>query len=129
MAGLLTLQEIDDDVLNQMRDALLTVDENVFFGSASRLPKDADWSFTVLRRVPSNHNGNGTAIGIKYEVTVVRPGSVPLNLIPKVKNAMCSIPGVRWSETNSLSYDYAVKPGTSDTYESMTMTFTKALRV
>lgn len=114
--------------LDLIEQALIKVDENVYYGTAAKKPKDAPWDYTVFSREPASRSANKTSITHVYAVSVVRENFVPEEMMVKVIDAMEAIPGMRMTD-GGIDFDYQVIPGTSDTAEMMTITFSKGVKI
>ena len=114
--------------LDAISEALSSVDERVYYGMASKLPKGAPWNYTVFSREPSNRNANKTGFTDVYSVAVVREEYVPEDVLPAVIEAMETIPGMKLADS-TVDYDYMTKPGTTDIAEMMVVRFSKARKL
>ena len=72
-------------MLNELRDKLEEIDENVFYGAA----KDNDatknvWNYIVYGRDRMESNQNKTSFTFYYDVAIIREEYIPENLIEEV---------------------------------------------
>lgn len=72
-------------MLNELRDKLEEIDENVFYGAA----KDNDatknvWNYIVYGRDRMESNSNKTSFTYYYDVTIVREEYITENFIEEV---------------------------------------------
>lgn len=111
--------------LNAIREALASVDSNVFYGLAAGLPKEAPWDYTVFSRETTTAAANRTGYTDDYLVSVVREGYVPEGTLEDVVAAVTAIPGMKLA-SRPVEYVYDTRPGTSDVAEMMVVHFTKS---
>ena len=114
--------------LDAISSALESVDERVYYGMATKLPKGAPWNYTVFSREPASRSANRTGFTDVYSVAVVREDYVPEDVLPSVIEAMERIPGMKLADS-TVDYDYMAKPGTSDIVEMMVVRFSKARKL
>ena len=112
-------------ILDDIRAALEGVDDVVLYGTASTLPKDAPWNYTVFGRRKTRVNDNLASTAQEFDVAVVREGYVPEGLEDAVVAAMRTIPGMNPVKGQSVQYMYDRKPGTNLVVEMMVITFAR----
>lgn len=116
--------------LDDVKDALASVDANVFYGAACGLPDGAPWNYAVFSRDTSTPKDNLTGFSHRYTVAVIREDYVPEGTDAEVIEAMCRIPGMRLDRSRDIEYRYSVKQGSVRTVvEMMLIRFVKAVRL
>lgn len=121
--------ETGKTTLDAINEALSGIDDNVIYGTARTLPKDAPWDYTVFGRRRTKLNTGLTSKGCEYDVAVVRENFVPEGMEEKVIGAMRAIPGMAPVTGQSVQYYYDRKPGTNVTVEMMVVTFAKSSKM
>lgn len=112
-------------ILDEIMAKLEEVDPDVFYGSASRFDRSKPWDYIVFSRMAMRPNSRRTGYADVFEVAIVREGFIPDGLAELLISGMEEIRGVRVLEED-FRYDYAVKPGTSDTVEMLVLRFARA---
>lgn len=113
------------ETLDDVRKALLTVDEEVHYGTAAKHAQKKPWNYTVFSRTTTKPKDNLTGYSDGYLVSVVRENYVPDTTLDEIVSAMSVIPGIKLDRNHDVEYVYDVKPGTSNTVEMMIVYFCK----
>lgn len=111
-------------ILEDIKNALETVDERVFYGKAGTLEDGDLWDYIVFSRSSLKTTGGATGIANSYQVAIVRENFIPEETVEAVIEAMKSIAGMRL-EGSDFAYDYATKPKTSTVCELLVLDFVK----
>lgn len=117
-----------DSTLDRIREALETIDDVVFYGTAAGLLESDPWDYTVFSREETRAKDNLTGFTNVYSVAMVRESYVPDGAAAEVIAAMAAIPGMRLDHGTAIGYYYTTKPGTKDVVEMMTLRFVKAVK-
>lgn len=107
-------------LLSTIRDKLLTVNKNVFYGSADQLN---EWDYIVFMRQRTNITDR-IKKALYFSVAVVAEDYIEEDMEEKVIKAMTSIPGMKVADSD-ISYEYTIKPNTNTVVELMVITFVK----
>lgn len=110
-------------MLNEIQNALLGLDPNVYYGTSAKHDRDAPWDYMVFSRGAIRPSKNKTGYVDVVHVQIVReeyvPDGLPEQVVATLKEA-----GVKVSDEDAM-YDYVVKPKTTDTVEIVSMTFVR----
>ena len=109
-------------ILNDIKEKLEEIDENVFYGAVNSRMKETLWNYTVFNRVKLSPNQNKTGYTAEYSVHIVREDFIPEGLEEEVIEALKSIKGVRVNSEGG-SYDYVTKPSTDTVVEMFSINF------
>ena len=110
-------------MLNTIRNALLGVDPNVYFGGVTNTDKINKWDYIVFSRGDMKRNVRGnTAYSTTINVVVVREEYVPEETIYRVIEVMEGIPNVRLNE-NAVEFEYDRKGNTKTVMEMAVISF------
>lgn len=109
-------------ILNDIKEKLEEIDENVFYGAVDNRMKETLWNYTVFNRVKLTPNQNKTSYTAEYAVHIIREDFIPEGLEEKVIEALKSINGVR-VDSDGGSYDYVTKPSTNTVVEMFSINF------
>ena len=115
-------------ILNEIKEKLLEVDPNVYYGKVDSAIRESRWDYIVFDRRRIRPSENKTSYSHYYAVHIVRESFVPDGLEREVINKMLEIDGMRLAGTD-LTFDYAPKPNTDEIVEMVTIEFVKAIRV
>lgn len=110
-------------LLNDVQNALLAVDENVYYGTGVSHPKDKPWDYIVFSRDVLKRNTNRSSFTDVINVSIIREEYIPEGVEEKVIEAMEALPGVKLME-GEHEYLYTVKPNTKLTVEIVALQFT-----
>ncbi|MCD8383662.1 MAG: hypothetical protein LUC39_01705 [Clostridiales bacterium] len=109
-------------MLDEIKAALLTVDDHVCYGTDRELDGTDVWDYIVFRRtrtaVQTAHKGNCSDY---YEVNIVRRNFVPEDEPLSVLAALAAVPGLK-PAGGDISYNAVVRPGTKAQLEIATLT-------
>ena len=109
-------------LLDDIKAALSTVDEHVYYGTGIEHPKQLPWDYLVFSRDVLRRKQNRSGYAWVINVVVVREEYIPDCLEEQVIAAMETIPGVRMLEEDH-EYSYGVKPKTNNTIEMTVLKF------
>lgn len=109
-------------ILNDIKEKLEEIDENVFYGAVNSRMKETLWNYIVFNRVKLSPNQNKTGYTAEYAVHIVREDFIPEGLEEEVIEALKSIKGVRVNGEGG-SYDYVTKPSTDTVVEMFSINF------
>lgn len=109
-------------ILNDIKEKLEEIDENVFYGAVDNRMKETLWNYIVFNRVKLSPNQNKTGYTAEYAVHIVREDFIPEGLEEEVIEALKSIKGVRVNSDGG-SYDYVTKPSTNTVVEMFSINF------
>lgn len=109
-------------ILNDIKEKLEEIDENVFYGAVDNKMKETLWNYTVFNRVKLKLNQNKTGYTAEYAVHIVREDFIPEGLEEEVIEALKSIKGVRVNSEGG-SYDYVTKSSTDTVVEMFSINF------
>lgn len=70
-------------MLNNLKEALETIDSNVFYGAA-KTPEENIWNYIVFGRFKRNKSKNDSGYTYYYDVVIVREEYIPEDLIEEV---------------------------------------------
>lgn len=110
-------------MLKTIREALLAIDPNVYFGGVTNVDTADKWDYIVFSRGGMRRNARGnTAYSTTINVVVVREEYVPEETIYQVIEAMETIPNVRLNE-NAVEFEYDRKGNTKTVMEMAVISF------
>jgi hypothetical protein len=109
-------------ILNEIKERLEEIDENVFYGAVDSSMKETLWNYIVFNRVKLTTNANKTGYTAEYAVHLIREEYIPEGEEEKLIDALKSIKGVRVN-TEGGSYDYVTKPSTDTVVEMFSINF------
>ena len=109
-------------ILNEIKEKLEEIDENVFYGAVHSRMKETLWNYTVFNRVKLFPSMNKTGFTAEYAVHIVREDFIPEGLEEEVMAALSTINGVRIDKDGG-SYDYVTKPSTDTVVEMFSIKF------
>ena len=108
-------------ILNELKDKLLELDNNVFYGMVDQAFNESVWDYIVFARSKMVFNQNKSGCSYYFKVTIVREEFVPQGFELAVKEKVCEIPGVRVS--GDPTFEYYPKPNTNVVLELLTIEF------
>lgn len=111
-------------ILNDVKNALESVDSNVYYGMAGSLKENDLWDYVVFSRKTLIAPSNKTSYTDKFRVAIVREEFIPDETVYQVIDAMLGIDGMRLSGSEFV-YEYAKKPNTSTVIELLVLEFVK----
>lgn len=118
------------DLLNRLKDALSTLDDDVYYGIADRGPKDPrPWDCIVFGRDNAPINRNCTSLTHAYWVDVLREGYVPEGTEQALIDAVCAIPGMKLDADQGIEYDYLINPKSGEVVEAVRLHFKRAVKL
>ena len=109
-------------ILNDIRETLKEIDENVFYGAVHSRMKETLWNYIVFNRVKLEPSENRTGYRNLYAVHLVREEYIPEGEEERLIKALKSIKGVRVASDGG-SYDYTTKPSTDTVVEMFSINF------
>lgn len=115
-------------ILNDIREKLLEVDQNVFYGMVDNSVRETVWDYIVFERERIAINPNKTGRSYYFTVHIVRENFIPEGLENEVIDKMLEISGMRLAD-NDPTFDYVPKPNTNVVVEMLSIRFVKPVRV
>lgn len=115
-------------ILNDIKEKLQEIDQNVFYGVVDPVMRETVWNYIVFYRKTTKPNENKTGYSYYFTVNIVREDFVPEGLDVTVIEKMCSIPGMRLAGTD-MQYTYVLKPNTNVVVEMLSIDFVKVVKV
>lgn len=114
-------------ILNDIKEALETVDSRVFYGMAGTLSDGDLWDYIVFSRAKLKPTGGKTGVAPTYRVAIIRENFIPEETIQAVVDAMSGIAGMRWTEGEAI-FEYVKKPNTNTVVELLALDFVKPIK-
>lgn len=109
-------------ILNEIKEKLEEIDENVFYGAVDNRMKETLWNYIVFNRVKLTPSQNKTSYTNEYAVHIIREDYIPEGEEERVIEALKSIKGVRVASDGG-SYEYVTKPSTNTVVEMFSINF------
>mgnify|MGYP003291757423 CR=1 FL=1 len=75
-------------ILNEIKEKLEDIDENVFYGAVDSSMKETLWNYIVFNRVKLSPNQNKTGYTAEYAVHIIREEYIPEGLEEEVIDAL-----------------------------------------
>lgn len=110
-------------VLQQIKDVLKDLDNNVFYGMVHSRMKETLWNYIVFNRTTLGVSANKTGYTDTYQVHIVREDFIPEGLDVQVIEKMKEIAGFRLAGEGQ--YTYVQKNNTDTVIEMLTLEFVK----
>ena len=114
-------------ILEQIKEKLQEIDENVFYGIVDDRMRDTFWNYIVFNRKPTKINPNRTGYSYYFTVNIVRENFIPEGLDLTVIEKMREIPNMRLADTD-MEYTYVQKQNTNTVVEMLSIDFVKAVK-
>lgn len=114
--------------LQEIKEALLTVDPVVYYGAVNPEQKKQAWDYIVFNRKGYRPSAKRTGCSFLFDVHIVRESFIPEGVEESVVRVLTALPGVNLVDGDH-GYTYAVKPDTELVVEMLTLTFAKAVKV
>ena len=111
-------------ILEDIKNKLLEVDENVFYGMVHQRMNETLWNYIVFDRSVMSINANKTGYTDKFTVHIIREEWIPEEVVFAVIDKMLEIPGMKLAG-NDATYDYFEKPKTNVVIEMLSIDFVK----
>lgn len=115
-------------ILNEIKEKLHEVDQNVFYGMVDPKMRETLWNYTVFNREKMTPSANRTGYSYYFSVHVVREDFIPDGLEKTVIDKVLEIDGMRLAAGDG-TYDYVQKPSTNAIVEMFSVSFVKAVKV
>ena len=112
-------------ILNDIKEKLLEIDPNVFYGTVDDSMRETFWDYIVFNRTNIKRTGNKTSASDYFEVHIVRENFIPEGMDDEVIAKLCDLPGVKLSGNDS-TFAYVQKPNTNIVVEMLTIPFVRA---
>lgn len=109
-------------MLTEIKESLEALGLPVFYGRAGSLSGDDLWNYLVFFRSTLAPSTNKTGITDTYTVAIVQEEYIDDDLVYKVIDSMCSLPGMRLA-SGDMPYNYTTKPNTQVVIEVLTLDF------
>lgn len=111
-------------ILNEIKEKLVEIDPNVFYGAVDKKMKEELWDYIVFNRTVLKPDKNKTGFTDGYTVHIIREEWIPEGLAEEVIEKMAEIDGMRLAGNDS-EYTYMVKPKTDAVVEMLSIDFVK----
>ena len=111
-------------ILEQIKNKLLEIDHNVFYGMVDDSMQTTLWNYIVFHRSKLSSNANKTGFSDYYSVHIIRENWIPEGMDIEVINKMLEIDGMRLAG-NDGTYNYILKPKTNTVIEMLSLEFVK----
>lgn len=115
-------------ILEAIRNKLLEIDPNVFYGMVDPVMRESVWDYIVFHRKPTKPSVNKTGYSYYFTVNIVRENFIPEGLDLAVIEKMQEIPGMKIAG-NEMPYEYVAKPNTNVVVEMLSIDFVKPVKV
>jgi hypothetical protein len=115
-------------ILNDIREKLLEVDSNVFYGMVDSNIRETVWDYIVFERERMTVSSNKTSHSYYFAVRIIRENFIPDGFEKTVIDKMCEIEGMKLAD-NDPTFDYVPKPNTNVVIEMLTLHFVKPVKV
>lgn len=115
-------------ILETIKNKLLEIDPNVFYGMVDNSMRESVWDYIVFNRKPTKAATNRTGYSYYFSVNIVRENFIPEGLDLTVISKMLEIDGMRLAGTD-MEYNYTAKPNTNNVVEMLSIDFVKAVKV
>lgn len=112
-------------ILQDIKNKLEEIDENVFYGAADKSMREKFWNFIVFGRTRLKTPANKTGYTDGFIVSIFREEFIPDGLAEEVIEKVCEINGMKLAGTDS-EYDYVMKPNTDVVAEVLSIEFIRA---
>ena len=112
-------------ILNELREKLQELDQNVFYGTVSTRMKEALWNYIVFNRAKLRVSQNRTGYSDYYDVHIVREDYIPEGLDKEVIDKVLEIDGMRLASEDG-AYTYVRKDNTDNVVEMLSLKFVRA---
>ena len=114
-------------ILETIKNKLLEVDPNVFYGMVDNSMRENVWDYIVFNRKITKPKSDRTGYGHYFTVNIVRENFIPEGLDLTVIDKMREIPGMKLADTD-MEYHYTEKPNTNIVVEMLSIDFVKAVK-
>lgn len=114
-------------ILNDIKEKLMEIDNNVFYGMVDNSMKETLWNYIVFNRKSLSINPNKTSNSEYYSVHIIRENFIPEGLEIEVINKMLEINGMR--VVGDGTYNYVLKPNTNIVVEMFSIDCVKPKKV
>lgn len=115
-------------ILETIKNKLLEVDPNVFYGMVDKSMRESVWDYIVFNRKPTKPGANRTGYSYYFSVNIVRENFIPEGLDLTVISKMLEIDGMRLAGTD-MEYNYTEKPNTNVVVEMLSIDFVRPVKV
>lgn len=110
---------------NKIKEKLMQIDSNVYYGMLPPSKAEEDWNFLVMaqKSIRKKHPDSTDFQGY-WSVAIFRENFIPDELVFEVVEAMESIPGLRLAD-GECEYEYLQKGSTDIVIEALELRFTR----
>lgn len=115
-------------ILETIKNKLLEVDPNVFYGMVDDSMRETVWDYIVFNRKITKPGSERTGYSHYFSVNIIRENFIPEGLDSTVIDKMREIPGMKLAGTDMV-YEYTMKPNTNVVVELLSIDFVKAVKV
>lgn len=114
-------------ILNDIKEKLLEVDPNVFYGMVDNSIRETVWDYMVFHRKRISISQNKTNFSYYFTVSIIRENFIPEGLDRTVISKICEIPGMRVADNDPV-FNYVAKPNTNVVVEMLSIDFVRPVK-
>lgn len=114
-------------ILDDIKNKLKEVDENVFYGAVNRSIREMVWDYIVFERKNIDIKAEKTGRSYYFTVHIVREEFIPEGIELDVIDKMLEIPGMKLAG-ETPTFDYIVKPNTDIVVEMLSISFVRPVK-
>lgn len=114
-------------ILNEIKENLQEIDDNVFYGMVDNSMRETLWNYIVFERKKMTASQNRTGYSSYYSVHIIREEYIPEGLEFSVINKMLEIAGMRLAGSEG-TYTYIQKPNTNTVVEMFSVDFVRSMK-
>lgn len=115
-------------ILTDIKNKLLEVDSNVFYGMVDNEMQETVWNYIVFERKRIAINPNKTGFSYYFTVHIIRENFIPEGLDRTVIEKMQEISGMRLAG-DYPTFEYVAKPNTNVVVEMLSIDFVRSVKV
>lgn len=115
-------------ILETIKNKLLEVDPNVFYGMVDKSMRESAWDYIVFNRRIVKPGKNRTGYSYYFSVNIIRENFIPEGFELTVIDKMLEIDGMRLAEAD-MEYAYREKPNTNIVVEMLSIDFVRPVKV
>ena len=115
-------------ILNEIKEKLQEIDQNVFYGMVDDIMRETVWDYIVFGRKNLRFSTNKTGCSKYFTVSIIRENFIPDGLELDVIRKVLEIDGMRVADQDG-TYEYIQKPNTNVVVELFSIDFVKPEKV